>query len=92
MIRQAYQIPYAKDSGSYGQSFTAYDTTYEKDKSHVWNGSKLVPGADPNTFVVTGNDLTLNSNGGLTLAHDANHVYGVDAKGNVTVDGVTVQE
>jgi len=91
-IRQVYQIPYSQTSGKYGQSFTSYDTTYEKDKSHVWDGIKLVPNADVNTFVVTGNTTQLNAAGGITLAHDANHTYGEDIKGNVTVDGVTVQQ
>jgi len=89
-IRQQYQIPYAQSSGMYGQSFTAYDTQFAKDKSYVWYESKLVPGADPNTFVVTGNTHAQNSTGGYTLAHDARHTYGVDAKGNITVDGVTI--
>ena len=90
-IRQQYQIPYTQSSGLYGQSFTSYDTTFSKDKSHVWYESKLIPSADPSTFVVTGNTHIQNSTGGDTLAHDAYHTYGVDAKDNVTVDGVTVQ-
>jgi hypothetical protein len=89
MIRQAYQIPYATSSGKYGQSFTSYDTTYEKDKSHVWDGAKLVPGADPKTFIVIGE---FNPGGNTTLAHDANHTYGEDAGGNITIDGVTISE
>ncbi len=92
MIREAYQIPYSPTSGKNGQSFTGYDTTYEKDKSHVWDEGKPVPGADPNTFVVTGDTMPLNASGDLTLAHDANHSYGEDIKGNITVDGVAVQQ
>jgi len=90
-IRQQYQIPYAPSSGLYGQSFTAYDTQFAKDKSHVWYQGRLIPGANPNTFVVTGNTQVQNSTGGYTLAHDANHLYGVDAKDKLTVDGVVVQ-
>jgi hypothetical protein len=89
MIRQAYQIPYATSSGKYGQSFTSYDTTYEKDKSHVWDGAKLVPGADPKTFIVIGE---FNPGGNTTLAHDANHTYGEDVGGNITIDGVTISK
>jgi len=90
-IRQQYQIPYAQSSGLYGQSFTAYDTQFAKDKSHAWYQGRLIPGADPSTFVVTGNTHVQNSTGGYTLAHDASHVYGVDAKDKLTVDGVTIQ-
>ena len=88
-IRQQYQIPYAQSSGLYGQSFTAYDTQFAKDKSHAWYQGRLIPGADPSTFVVTGNTHVQNSTGGYTLAHDASHLYGVDAKDKLTVDGVT---
>lgn len=95
-IRQSYQIPYAKDSGVYGQSFTAYDTNYEKDKYHVWDKGRLIPGADPKTFIVIGDaDMytdTYNNSGGFTFAKDANHLYGEDTKGNITVDGVTVKQ
>lgn len=91
-IRQQYQIPYAPSSGLYGQSFTAYDESFAKDNSHVWYEGKLIPNADPNTFVVTGNTLVQNSTGGYTLAHDARHTYGIDAKSNMTIDGVTVQQ
>lgn len=90
-IRQQYQIPYAQNSGKYGQSFTSYDTTFSKDRTHVWKGDKLIPGADPSTFVVTGNTNVLNATGGYTLAHDAKHTYGEDSKGNLTVDGATIQ-
>src|SRR3989344_4348691 len=90
-IRQQYQIPYAQSSGLYGQSFTAYDTQFAKDKSHAWYQGRLIPGADPSTFVVTGNTHVQNSTGGYTLAHDASHLYGVDAKDKLTVDGVTIQ-
>ena len=85
-IRQQYQIPYAKSSGLYGQSFTDYDTTFAKDKSHVWYESKLIPNADPSTFVVTGDTYVQNSYGGYTLANDAYHIYGTDEKGNLTVN------
>ncbi|MDE1971228.1 MAG: DKNYY domain-containing protein [Patescibacteria group bacterium] len=88
-IRQPYQIPYVPSSGRYGQSFTSYDTTFAKDKSHVWYESRLIPGADPNTFVVTGDTHVQNSFGGYTLAHDARHTYGTDSKGNFTIDGST---
>ena len=86
LIRQQYQVPYKNQPGS----ATEYNTTYEKDKSHVWDGAKLIPSADPNTFVVTGNDLTSNGSDGYTLAHDAHNVYGEDAKGNVTVEPIIV--
>jgi len=89
-IRQQYQIPYAQSSGLYGQSFRAYNTSFAKDKSHVWYQSKLIPGADPSTFVVTGDTHLQNSIGGYTLGHDARHTYGVDSKGKLTVDGVAV--
>jgi hypothetical protein len=90
-IKQQYQIPYAQNSGKYGQSFTSYEVTFAKDKSYVWYEGKSIPGADPATFVVTGNTHVLNSTGGYTLAHDDRHTYGVDAKGSITVDGVSVQ-
>ncbi len=90
-IKQQYQIPYAQSSGMYGQSFTSYEVTFAKDKSYVWYEGKLIPGADPNTFVVTGNTHVQNSTGGYTLAHDARHTYGVDAKDKLTVDGITIQ-
>ncbi len=90
LIRQAYQVPYTKTSGKYGQSFTSYDLSYEKDKSHVWYGGTLIPGADPATFVVTGNTYQQNADGTYTMAHDAKHVYGTNANGKVTVDGVTI--
>lgn len=90
-IRQEYQIPYAQSSGKYGQSFTSYDTTFAKDKSHVWYEGRLVPGADPSTLVITGGTDIKNSNGGYTLAHDAHHTYGVDTNNNITVDGLAVQ-
>lgn len=89
-IRQQYQIPFAPSSGRYGESFTAYDNSFAKDKSHVWYRAKLIPGADPATFVVTGDPLIRNSSGGYIFAHDARHTYGVDAKGSLTVDGVTM--
>lgn len=90
-IKQQYQIPYAQSSGRYGESFTSYDVSFSKDKSHVWYQSKLIPGADPSSFVVTGNTHVQNSTGGYTLAHDARHTYGVDSKDKLTIDGVTVQ-
>ncbi len=90
-IKQQYQIPYTQNSGRYGQSFTSYEVTFAKDKSYVWYKGKLIPGADPATFVVTGNTHVLNSTGGYTLAYDARHVYGVDAKDNITVDGAHIQ-
>ena len=90
-IRQQYQIPYAQSSGLYGQSFTAYDTSFAKDKSHVWYQTRLIPGADPNTFVVTGDTHVENANGGYTLAHDSNHTYGINKQSKLTIDGVTVQ-
>ena len=89
-IKQQYQIPYAQSSGKYGQSFTSYEVTFAKDNSHVWYEGKLIPGADPTTFVVTGNTHIQNSYGGYTLAHDASHTYGIDAKGNVTIDERTI--
>lgn len=90
-IRQQYQIPYAQSSGLYGQSFTAYDTSFAKDKSHVWYQTRLIPGADPNTFVITGNTHVENASGGYTLAHDAYHTYGIDKQSKLTIDGVTIQ-
>lgn len=89
-IRQQYQISYAQNSGRYGQSFTSYSTEFAKDKSYVWYTGKLIPGADPSTFVITGNTHVLNSTGDYTLAHDANHTYGIDVKGSLTIDGVTL--
>ena len=89
-IKQQYQIPYVQSSGRYGESFTSYDTSFAKDKSHVWYLGKLIPGADPNTFVVTGNTHVENTTGGYTLAHDTNYSYGIDKKGELTIDGVTV--
>ena len=89
-IGQQYQIPYATSSGLYGQSFSASDTQFAKDRSHVWYQGKPIPNADPNTFVVTGDTYVQNSTGGDTLAHDANHLYGVDAKGKFTIDGITI--
>lgn len=91
-IRQQYQIPYASSSGRYGESFTSDDTSFAKDKSHVWYQGRLIPGADPNTFVVTGNTLVQNNAGGYTLAHDANHTYGIDANNKLTVDGIAAQQ
>lgn len=90
-IRQQYQIPYAQSSGLYGQSFTAYDTQFAKDKSHVWYQGRLIPNANPSTFVVTGDTHVENSSGGYTLAHDSNHSYGIDKQGKLTVDGVAIQ-
>lgn len=92
VIRAPYQIPYAPTSGKYGQSFTSYDMTYDKDKSHVYDKGRLIPGADPNTFVVIGQaDMYANPNAqNFTFAKDANHTYGEDAKGNITVDGATI--
>jgi hypothetical protein len=55
----------------------------------VWDGTKLVPGADPKTFIVTGE---FNPGGNTTLAHDANHTYGEDAEGNITIDGVIISK
>ncbi len=85
-IRQQYQIPYAVNSGKYGESFTDYDTTFAKDKSHVWYEGKLISGADPNTFVVTGSTYAQDGNGNYILAHDANHIYGLDKKNNIVVE------
>ena len=91
-IRASYQIPYAPNSGKYGQSFMSYDLTYEKDKSHVYDKGRLVPGADPNTFVVLGDaEMFANPTAqNFILAKDAYHTYGEDAKGNITVDGIIV--
>jgi hypothetical protein len=92
-IRAPYQIPYAQTSGKYGQSFTSYDMTYEKDKSHVYDKGRLIPNADPNTFVVIGQaEMYANPNAqNFTFAKDAYHNYGEDSKGNVTIDGITVK-
>ncbi len=93
VIRAPYQIPYAPTSGKYGQSFTSYDMTYERDKSHVWDKGRLIPGANPNTFVVIG-DAEMYANPSaqnFIFAKDANHTYGEDAKGNITIDGATIQ-
>ncbi len=90
-IKQQYQIPYAQSSGRYGESFASFDDSFSKDKSHVWYQGKLIPDADPSTFVVTGNTHVENSTGGYTLAHDARHIYGVDKNGKLTIDGITVQ-
>ncbi len=90
-IRQQYQIPYAPSSGLYGQSFTAYDTQFAKDKLHVWYQGRQIPGADPSSFIVTGYTYVQNSIGGYTLAHDANHLYGTDTKGKFTIDNVAIQ-
>lgn len=90
MIRQKYEIPYATSSGKYGQTFTSYDTSYEKDAMHVWDGTRLIPGVDVKTFVVTGDTLTRNAAGISTIAHDAHHVYGRDSEYMVTIDGVVV--
>ena len=90
-IRQQFQIPYAPSSGKYGQSFTSYDTNFAKDRSHVWYEGKLIPGADPNTFIVTGDTYIKNAYGGYTLAHDAHHTYGIDLKNNLTIDGKVAQ-
>ncbi len=48
---------------------------FEKDKSHVWYMGTLIPHADPNTFVVTGD----------YAAKDAKHTY------RLTNDGLKVQ-
>lgn len=90
-IRQQYQIPYAPSSGRYGESFAADDNSFAKDKSHVWYQGKLIPNADPNTFIVTGNTHVENASGGYTLAHDSNHTYGIDKQSKLTIDGVTIQ-
>ena len=91
-IKQQYEVPFAQSSGKFGQSFTSYDTTYQKDKSHVWDNGRLLPGADPSTFVVTGRDYSYqqNSDGSATLAHDAYHSYGENGQGYPTIDGVTI--
>ncbi len=71
--------------------FIVCNTRYEKDKSSVWDFDKIIPGADPKTFTVTSDGWIRNSDGGVTLARDANHVYGEDPNGNVTIDGAAIQ-
>ncbi len=90
-IRQEYQIPYAEGSGRYGHSFTSDDTQFSKDKSHVWYRAKLIQGADPTTFVVTGNTHVRNSYNVYVLAHDANHEYGLDVNDSLTIDNVAMR-
>jgi len=90
-IRQQYQIPYASSSGRYGESFVAYDNSFAKDKSYVWYQGRLIPNANPNSFVVIGNTHVENATGGYTLAQDAYHTYGIDKQGKLTIDGITIQ-
>lgn len=57
-----------------------------KDQSHVWYGSKLVPGADPDTFAMSDGIRVHNPDGTDTFAHDGRHTYSLDNKYNIVVE------
>ena len=63
ILRESYQESGAGYAA--GKSFTYYDTSFEKDASHIWFQDAPVTGADMQTFLITG----------MNTAKDAYHSY-----------------